>query len=215
MPPVQKALDLVLLVDFGNTLVDETFLWRGDEQFPDWVEHWSAVMASLGPAWDRGQATTGQVLAEMARRTASTPERVQSHFDRLCGDIRRYGAITGALGQRRAAGGRQALVTVNPDCFGAIAERCGVLPLFDLVVTSAELGTSDKAAMCEAACDRFGVSVEKTALVDNLEANVDSWRARGGCGYRFVDDLQFARDLTDGLIPGFDARWMERMGPRP
>jgi hypothetical protein len=32
--------DLVALIDFGNTLVDETFLWRDSDAFPDWTHHW-------------------------------------------------------------------------------------------------------------------------------------------------------------------------------
>jgi hypothetical protein len=31
--------DLVALIDFGNILVDETFLWRDSDVFPDWTHH--------------------------------------------------------------------------------------------------------------------------------------------------------------------------------
>jgi len=40
--------ELVALIDFGNTLVDETFMWRDSDAFPDWTHHWSELMKAVG-----------------------------------------------------------------------------------------------------------------------------------------------------------------------
>jgi FMN phosphatase YigB (HAD superfamily) len=196
---------LVALIDFGNTLVDETFLWRDSDAFPDWTHHWSELMKAIGPSWDRGSVSTDVVLAEMAARIGRSVQEIESNFDALCEDIHRYPTINTALAARRARGGRQAVVTVNPDCFGKVAEVCQLPSIFDLIITSSEIGNDDKVEICSVACRRLGIQPSQSVLVDNISTHVERWRAEGGQGYVFTDDDQFARDLQFGLVPGFDA----------
>jgi hypothetical protein len=97
------------------------------------------------------------------------------------------------------------VVTVNPDCFGKVAEVCQLPSMFDLIITSSEIGNDDKVEICSVPCRRLGIQSSKSVLVDNIATHVERWRAEGGQAYVFTDDEQFARDLLLGLVPGFDA----------
>ena len=196
--------ELVCLVDFGNTLVDETFLWRDTDAFPDWTRQWSEVMNDYATSWDTGKLGTEDVLNEMARRLGCSYGLVRANFDTLCSDVTVHPAVIAALRARRLRQCRQAIVTVNPDCFGWLVELCGLADLFDLVVTSSEIGTTDKAEICSVACDRLGVAVARTVLIDNLPQHVEAWMTRGGSGYLYSNDDQFAQDIAGRRIPGFD-----------
>jgi FMN phosphatase YigB (HAD superfamily) len=196
--------ELVALIDFGNTLADETFLWRDSDAFPDWTRHWSDVMTALGPSWDKGLVGTDRVLAEMAARLPSSVQEIESNFDALCQDIHLYPQINAALSARRARGGRQAVVTVNPDCFGRMAEVCDLPSVFELIVTSSDIGSDDKVLICSAACQRLGIRAGQSILIDNIAINVERWKEVGGQGYLFTSDEQFAHDVQRGRIPGFD-----------
>ena len=96
----------------------------------------------------------------------------------------------------------QAIVTVNPDLFTRfVAPNYALDTVFDTIVTSWQERTEDKARLCEIALERLGGSDRATALlIDNIEANVDAWRARGGQAFLFVSDEEFRRDVPR-LLP--------------
>lgn len=197
--------DVVLLVDFGNTLVDETFLWHDCEAFPDWTAHWSQVMDALGLSWDSGRVTTEHVLAQMALLSGRPTDLVRQYFEDRCRAIVFFPQINRALARRRNRGGLQALVTVNPDCFGAFADHYGLEWLFDVIVTSSQIGDIDKVAICAAACACLKVQPSRTVLIDNIAPNVERWKEAGGLGYTFTEDSQFQDDVEQSRVPGFTA----------
>ena len=96
----------------------------------------------------------------------------------------------------------QAIVTVNPDLF-----RETIVPLHrfdesaDVIVCSFEEGTIDKGVLCQAALDRLaiGASPGEALLIDNRAENLEAWSARGGRGYRYLDDASFERDVAGGI----------------
>jgi hypothetical protein len=152
-------------------------------------------MEAIGPSWDRGSVSTDVVLAEMAARIGRSSQEIESNFDALCRDIQRYPTINSALASRKARGGRQVVVTVKPDCFRKVADVCQLPSMFDLIITSSEIGNDDKVEICSVACRRLGIQPSQSVLVDNIATHVERWRAEAGHGYVFTDDEQFARDL--------------------
>ena len=89
----------------------------------------------------------------------------------------------------------QAVVTVNPHEITGVLTACGVDPLFDAIVTSAELKTESKVAMAEAARELLGLppGVASSLLIDNRADNCEEFEAAGGRAYHFTPD-GFARD---------------------
>ena len=206
----------VALVDFGNTLVDETFMRRDGEQFPTWTTDYVAVVDELRHDWDTGRLSSRQIAQRVADRLAASPEAVHHHMLELCRSLTFYPAINDALRRRRARGGRQALVTVNPDLFEHIARIHALDHSFDVVVASWEHGTDDKVELCRRAVELIGVvEADRTVLIDNLPANVDAWTRSGGRGYVFRDDATFVDDVLHQRVPGFLAADVASTGPGP
>jgi FMN phosphatase YigB (HAD superfamily) len=134
----------------------------------------------------------------------------------LCRSLTFYPAINQALRRRRARGGRQALVTVNPDLFDHVARIHALHDGFDVVVASWEHGTDDKTGLCHRALELIGdVEPDRTILIDNLPGHVDAWRRAGGHGYVFRDDTTFVDDVLRQRVPGFLATDVASTTPRP
>ena len=96
--------------------------------------------------------------------------------------------------------------TINPDIFTRwIVPNYRLADLFDVIVTSWEMGTLEKSDLCEEAIQRLGGIEDKTKalLIDNREDNVLSWKKRGGSSYHFRSDDILGRDMSE--LFGFDA----------
>ena len=98
----------------------------------------------------------------------------------------------------------QAIVPVNSDVFSRfVVPNYSLDSTFDVIVTSWEEHTMDKARLCEIALERLGGHDPAQALlIDNIEANVDAWRALGGQAYLFTTDEAFARKLREAGSDG-------------
>lgn len=195
------------LIDFGNTLAEETFMRRDCEAFPDWTSTWMEIMAESRAAWDTGRLSAGELAERLAPELGRSGDAVRAYMSELCRQVAFHPVITLAVRRRRARGGRQALVTVNPDLFDEVVVHYGLAGLFDAIVTSGARGTDDKVELCRHALATLGVAdPEETILIDNVPANVEGWIAAGGMGYLYTSDDAFASDVTSGAVPGFDAR---------
>jgi FMN phosphatase YigB (HAD superfamily) len=194
----------LVLVDFGNTLAEETFMRCDSEAFPHWTSVWMDVMTEARVDWDTGRMSAGELAARLASEFGCTSEAVRAYMSELCRQLVFYPAINVAVRSRRARGGRQVLVTVNPDLFDEVVAHYSLAQHFDAVVTSAASGTDDKVELCHEALRRMGVeNPADTVLIDNMPFNVEGWAAAGGMGYPFTSDDAFARDVRSGRVPGF------------
>jgi FMN phosphatase YigB (HAD superfamily) len=206
----------VALVDFGNTLADETFMRRDGDQFPTWTTDYVAVVDELRHQWDTGRLSSHQIAQRVADRLAASPEAVHRHMLDLCCSLTFYPAINEALRRRRARGGRQALVTVNPDLFRNIARIHALHDWFDVIVASWEHGSDDKTELCHRALELLGnVEPDRTILIDNLSGHIDAWMRSGGHGYVFRDDATFVDDVLHQRVPGFLAADVAPTNPQP
>jgi FMN phosphatase YigB (HAD superfamily) len=182
-----------LLWDFGDTLVDERWMWPCPEGFPAWTDSYRALGAGdIGGRWNRGALTFEEFATRLAADVGIGFDEACAHMKRCCEAIQFF---EHAWATARAHLMPQAIVTINPDLFTRfVTPNYGLDSLFDTIVTSWQEGTEDKAELCELALRRLGGSDPAEALlIDNIEANVEAWRAHGGQAYLFVGDDEFAR----------------------
>jgi FMN phosphatase YigB (HAD superfamily) len=193
-----------LLWDFGDTLVDQRWMWPSPPGVPGWTARYQALPdTDLDVRWNTGALTTEALAAAFAADLDTSPELLMAHIEARCHDVQFH---EHAMATARARTRRQAIVTVNSDGFSRfVVPNYALGSTFDTIVTSWEARTLDKARLCEIALERLGgTDPAEALLIDNTEAHVESWRARGGQGYWFRGDEQFARDVPR-LLPVEDA----------
>jgi FMN phosphatase YigB (HAD superfamily) len=187
-----------LLWDFGDTLVDERFLWTCPSGVPGWRDCYRELTTGeLGRRWNCGSARFDELAREMSSRLGMSTAAVIAHAQSCSADIRFFEHAWAAARSRALP---QALVTVNPHEFRDwIVPNYRLSDHFDAIVVSAEQGCESKADLCDAAVKLLGCDDRSAALLlDNIEANVDEWRSRGGSAYWFRGDEEFSSRLAVG-----------------
>ena len=180
-----------LLWDFGDTLCDERFIWSSS---PEWMAIYEAFEAHGGMAWCEGALTADAFAQRISEPLGMTPGDVARHMRERCHAITWMPQAWTAF---RARTRPQAIVTVNPDLFSEVIVPAHALDQYaNVIVTSWEERTNNKADLCDIALERLSGSWsrEQALLIDNKVESVEAWRARGGRGYIFTTDGAFARD---------------------
>lgn len=198
------AVDVVL-VDFGNTLVEETWMRRDCDRFPSWTQDYLAVVEERRADWNIGKVRTSEVADRLAERLAAPTEEVWAYMTELCRSLQFFPGIGRAVMNRKLRGGCQALVTVNPDLIEMVTVEYDLLDIFNCVVASWDSGTDDKVRLCRIALGRLPIQCppSRALLIDNIEDNVAGWMAAGGHGYVFTDDDTFVTNVSQARVPGF------------
>src|SRR5262249_34628318 len=197
---VNASLKCVLW-DFGDTLVDERWMWRGPPTVPQWREVWTRhVVGAVADAWHCGTLDMRTLARQLAAQLPMSADEISAHCAACCANIDLYATPWRIV---RTCALPQALVTLNPDLFSsAVVPAYGLDALFDAIVTSWQERSLDKAHLCTVALERIGGSMERgeALLIDNKAENVAAWCARGGRAYVFVDEPTFASDLQGELV---------------
>ena len=202
-----------LLWDFGDTLCDELSLWRHS---PEWMDVYRSFDEEdgLGAAWSLGYLDTHQIAETLAERMSLTEAEIRAHLSRT--DLFEFFPFTYAF--FRARHRPQAIVTVNPAQFRAMAEDLSFDEVTDTIVISAEERIIDKGVLCEIALQRMPLAIanERALLIDNKQANIDAWVRRGGSGYLYTTDSVFRRDIEAGIdaLANHDSRCEARRPTR-
>jgi len=181
-----------LLWDFGDTLVDQRWMWPSPDGVPGWTTRYRALPGTdIDTRWSEGEMTTEELAAVFASDLGCTPELLMAHMEQRCRDVQFFEHAWAAA---RAHSFPQAIVTVNSDAFSRfVVPNCALDSVFDVIVTSWEEHMMDKTRLCEIALERLGCDDPAEALlIDNIEENVAAWRERGGQAYLFVSDEEFA-----------------------
>ena len=197
------APDLVCW-DFGDTLVDERFMRIPPAGVPEWTGVYDRVVdARPGwvDDWMLGRASLNDLIEPLAAELSMSRTEISRHLRAVWAETEWYPEVRVWV-ERLNGVIPQAVVTVNPWEFDGIASACGLLPLVDAIVTSAELGTRSKVTMVHRARALLALppGVSTTLLIDNKAANVDEFVAAGGLGVHFVRD-RFTEDAAALLEP--------------
>ena len=192
----QIAAIRYLLWDFGDTLADQRFLWPSPDGAPGWTDWYQGLGGNdLGARWELGELSAEDLVAAAVDELAFTVEAGLAHMQSRCRELEFF---EHAWSTARARPLPQAIVTLNPDVFSRfVVPHYDLDKVFDVIVTSWEERTRDKARLCEIALDRLGgADPAEALLIDNIEANAQAWHARGGRAYWFRGDADFAADLN-------------------
>jgi FMN phosphatase YigB (HAD superfamily) len=200
---VAEPIDLVCW-DFGDTLVHERFMRRCPLGVPEWEEVYDRVVDSR-PDWEAdwmlGRAPMTDLIPWLAAELPMTNQAVARHLRSVWQQIDWFPSSRDWVG-RLNGHVAQAVVTVNPTEFSGIATACGLDPLVDVIITSADLESLSKVVMTEHARRLLGLKpgVARCLLIDNRQDNIDEFAAAGGHGYHFTPD-GFTRDAAALLGP--------------
>lgn len=193
LPPKVKCI----LWDFGDTLVDESFMFKQPDGLPDWTRAWSVVWERLSDGWMRGDVSSDAVSAALADELVVSSDDALALMKTRCRSIEFF-----ELPYRMAISSviPGAIVTLNPDIFSEVIDpHYRLSEDFDLIVTSWEESTLDKGLLCKIALERLEQSFKtgEALLIDNSIENVKAWMSLGGLGYHFLGEAQFAKDIAD------------------
>ena len=184
-----------VLWDFGDTLVDERWLQRAPVGVPQWPDVWkSLVRGELADRWNTGELTLGHVVDAVASTLPMSREAIGAHIGRCCAEVAFFPA---PLAVARASRLPQAIVTINPDAFTQlVVPRYALDATFAPIVTSWQQRTLDKADLADIALRSIDGDIARAEalLIDNVQANVERWIARGGRAYHFRGEARFRED---------------------
>jgi beta-phosphoglucomutase-like phosphatase (HAD superfamily) len=163
---------------------------------PGWTDWYRELGDNeAGARWELGELSCETLLATVTDQLGISVEAGVAHMQSRC---RELSFFEHAWATARARKLPQAIVTLNADVFSRfIVPHYELESIFDTIVTSWEEQTRDKSQLCEIALQRLGGHDPAEALlIDNIEANVEAWRARGGRGYWFRGDAELAGDFV-------------------
>ena len=182
-----------VLWDFGNTLVDETWMQMPMPGCNEWPSAYRNLVyqGSLGNEWSLGKIDAEDVAQALAEHLDLPVKKVLSHMKLASRNIKFFESV---LYYAKSSPLPQSIVTVNPDLFSSITvAHYDLTNDFPVIVTSWEERTLSKAKICDVALHRQGLEIERSEalLIDNKQDNIDEWRDAGGVGYLFLGEHQF------------------------
>jgi FMN phosphatase YigB (HAD superfamily) len=184
-------LDLVCW-DFGDTLCDERFMSIAPAGVPEWTAAYDECLAERPKwfdAWMLGKATLNELIEPLADQLPMTRAAIARHLRVVWHQIKWFPEPLALMRQINGSVA-QAVVTVNPWEFAGIAAACGLDQLVDVIVTSAELGTTSKSEMAHHARHLLGLpaGLSTTLLIDNRSDNVGEFQTAGGYAFAFTPE---------------------------
>jgi FMN phosphatase YigB (HAD superfamily) len=190
-----------ILWDFGDTLVDETWLQTPLEGHPNWAEVYRATMKNgdIFDDWNLGRINLAAVTEVLASAAGAAPRVIRDHMTKTSQNIKFFEPVMGFARQCQVP---QAIVTINPDLFSHIVvPQYGLEELFPVIATSWEEETLSKAKLCDVALARLGgdFSRSEALLIDNKQENTKEWKSVGGRSYLFTNEERFQKD-SRGLL---------------
>ncbi len=186
-----------ILFDFAGTLCPEPFFaGHASLELLEIVrgEIFGAGRAQWGEPWMRGELGATEIAGYLARRSGLKEAELLEQLEQGCAQVTLNPAIWRFAREQRGVGRQTALVTVNVDLFSRVtAPALRLHEVFDAVVNSADHHELDKLALCEIAFRRLdGCAFSNSLLIDDHAENVAAFRARGGLGYHYTTDEDFA-----------------------
>ena len=188
-----------ILWDFGDTLVDQDWMLRAPENFPDWPQAWTEVArGSAEHAWYVNEVTCEDIAARVSKLLGMPVADAMKHIRHCCSNIRFFDSVLIAAINCPLP---RAIVTVNPDVFTKyVVPRYQLDRLFPIIITSWHEASEDKVALCTIALKKLGGREPGEALlIDNNAKAVAEWENFGGQAYLFEGEDKFVADLKTSL----------------
>ncbi len=189
-----------ILWDFGDTLADERWMLAPMAGSPRWPELYQGELMNgteLIARWNIG-AISSEDVAAIFGKTLNVPAlQVVEHMEECSRRISFFPGVMEIVEGRLLP---QAIVTINPDIFSRIVvPTFGLVGKFDAILTSWEQKTASKADLCDTAIARLDSNLSRAEclLIDNRPDCIEEWTARGGTGYRFVDERSLVASFAD------------------
>lgn len=187
-----------ILWDFGDTLVDETWMQAPLNGYSNWAEVWRDVMHGSGTAddWNLGRVDMVAMSELLGRQVGAPSDIILSHMLKCCRNVTFFESVMSFAKECTLP---QAIVTINPDIFSyVVAPHYQLIETFPVMATSWEEATLSKASLCDAALSRMDGDILRTEalLIDNKPENIEEWIAAGGQGYLFEGEAKFKEDRS-------------------
>ena len=188
-----------ILWDFGDTLVDQDWMLRAPEKFPDWPQAWTEVArGSSEHAWYVNEVTCEDIAEGVSKLLGMSVTDAMEHIRYCCTNIRFFDSVMIAAINCPLP---RAIVTVNPDVFTKfVVPRYQLDKLFPVIITSWQEASEDKETLCATALKKLGGREPGEALlIDNNAEAVRDWQNVGGQTYLFEGEDKFVADLNTSL----------------
>lgn len=80
--------------DFGNTLVDQDWMLRAPEAYPDWPQAWTeAARGEDQEAWSRNELTCEDIVRRVSGRLGMPLASTLDHIRHCCSNVRFFDAV--------------------------------------------------------------------------------------------------------------------------
>ncbi|MBN2581989.1 MAG: hypothetical protein JXL80_02900 [Planctomycetes bacterium] len=184
-----------VVFDFHLTLCSELFFTALGESAMAGVQQFLfGHDQALADRWMLGEATASQVAQYLSERIGLAASEIEAGLRQGCREFVLNEAVWGFARSAHAAGKRTALVTVNADVFSEeIAPSHGLDRVFDIIVNSADHGTTDKRRLWPVAFEALGdaIGYAGSFLIEDGEQSPSQFIEAGGKAYQYRDDAAF------------------------
>jgi len=153
--------------------------------------------------WLRGEIRANDIAKLIGENLSLTTEEVLSHFDFGCRRVELSPVLTDFAKSQRAAGVPVAIVTLNFDVFSEIiVPHLNLSERFDVIINSADFGSSDKRELFLEAMQRLGLGDDATdcLLIDDDSRWIEVFEDLGGKTKHFIGDEDFTEWLAQTTV---------------
>lgn len=190
-----------VVFDFHLTLCSGLFFAPLGESVMADIERlfWNPDQA-LQHRWMIGEVAASQVAQYLAGHIGLTASAIEDGLRQGCRRLVLNEAVWGFARAAHAAGKRTALVTVNADVFSEeVVPARGLDRVFDVIVNSADHGTTEKLRLWPIAFEALGggTGYAGSFLIEDGEQSPRQFTAAGGKAYQYRDDVAFAAWVTE------------------
>lgn len=184
-----------IVIDFHQTLCSGLFFATLEAPVIEKIERlfWQGD-AELQHRWMTGEVTAQQIVEHLSVQVGMSADALNASLREGCRRLSLNEMVWAFARSARAAGKRTALVTVNADVFSEdIVPAHGLDRVFDVIINSADHGTTDKCRLWPIAFDRLGggIGYANSFLIEDGEQSPRQFVEAGGKAYRYHDDVAF------------------------
>lgn len=195
-----------VVFDFHRTLCSDLFFRPLGESVLAEIQPllWGPDQGLLD-RWMTGQVRASEIAGHLARHLGIPAVTIELALREGCRELVLNRAVWEFAQAVRAAGKRVALVTVNMDVFSEeVVPSHGLHRVFEVIVNSADHGTTDKLRLWPIAFGGLGTRIgyAHSFLIEDGEDSPRRFTQAGGKAYQYRDDVTFRAWLDQRRVAG-------------